>query len=412
MRRSPARRFQSAETVLRVLDDYFRRRGEDDLRGRLAELAGGAMSKEEARRPKRRLRWVRLVGLVAVLLAGLGIAGWATGTLQRFVVAETHALAQIEIRLRKGEREIGEHLIRTELLRMEAGELAEVPVTLPMMRPVDALETPDYIALRSRLLTLPAGRYRTTVRVEDTTVRSWLSLHPIAWEGDVQLVAAQWDPVTPEAVDLDVAVFDVTTGIAIDEVTLQTRRDDAWVDLVRSRDGSFRRVRTVGASGVSGTPGEVSPFGSSGTRSSRFRITEPFVVPPGETIRLRVQHPDYLTVEAELETDARSEAAQMRLGMVPRPGRLVVTSRLEGEARLLVNGEAAMRAAGREPAIVDTPPLFAGTTRVEFVPGSYRIAVEADGTSESVSVSFEPGEEVELTVERVDDRPELTRMEE
>ncbi|MFW6294044.1 MAG: serine/threonine protein kinase, partial [Spirochaetota bacterium] len=182
MRRKPSRRFQTAADVVKVLDNYFRRRGEADLRARLAELAGGTAPEVVRPRRRRRPRWVGFTAAGLALLVIAAVAGWLTGVVQPFVVGNTHALARFEVRLRKSDRAVGEHAIRTSLVREVDGEASEVPVGLALLRPIAALETPDYIVLRSRLLTVPAGRYMTTIEVENTTVRANRSLEPLAAE--------------------------------------------------------------------------------------------------------------------------------------------------------------------------------------------------------------------------------------
>ncbi|MFW5688283.1 MAG: protein kinase domain-containing protein, partial [Spirochaetota bacterium] len=292
MRRNPRRRYQSADAILKQLDGYFKRRGEDDLRARLAQLAGGTVHAEAETTKPRGHRLVRLVAGVAAVLAVAGIAGWLTGALQRVVLADTHALAQIEVRLRKGERELGEHLIRTEVERLVDGELTTVNAPLPFIHPVASLETPDYLVLRSRLLTLPAGRYRATVRVEGLVVRDWVSIEPLAWNGETQLFAAQWDPAALASVDLDVEARDAMTDAVVEDARLQIQRGGGWYDLVRARDGSLRRARTLGTSSGAASRG----------RSGGFVITDPLSIVPGETVRVRADHPDYLPAETALET--------------------------------------------------------------------------------------------------------------
>ena len=236
MRRKPRRRYQSAGEVVRLLDAYFRRRGEADLRARLAELAGGEPAAAPARRPRRRRRWL-VTAAVVVALVGAAAAGWATGTIQRLVLARTHALAQIEVRLRKSERTVGEHLVRAELTRIVDGAAMPVPVTLPLLHVVGGLETPDFVVLRSRLLTLPAGRYEARIRVEDSATRETRSLLPVAVEASPQLLTARWDPEPDDELDVDVAVIDAETGDPLPEATLELERDGRWVGLVRRGEG-------------------------------------------------------------------------------------------------------------------------------------------------------------------------------
>ncbi|MFW5743335.1 MAG: serine/threonine protein kinase, partial [Spirochaetota bacterium] len=223
MRRKPRRRYQSAGDVVRVLDAYFRRRGEADLRARLAGLAGGEPAAPPVRRARRRSRWL-VTAAVVVVLVGAAVAGWATGTIQRLVLAHTHALAQIEVRLRKSERTVGEHLVRAELFRIVDGAPTPVPVAFPLLHEAGGLETPDFVVLRSRLLTLPVGRYEAHIRVEDSATRETRSLLPVAVEASPQLLTARWDPAPDDELDVDVTVSDAETGNPLPEAKLELER--------------------------------------------------------------------------------------------------------------------------------------------------------------------------------------------
>ncbi len=409
MRRKPRRRYQSAGEVARLLDAYFRRRGEADLRARLAELAGGEQAATPERRPRRRRRrWVIAAALVVVVLAA-GVAGWATGAIQRLVLARTHALAQIEVRLRKTDRTVGEHLVRTELTRIADGEATPVPVTLPLLHAVPGLETPDFVVLRSRLLTLPVGRYEARIRVEDSATREARSLVPAALEPSPQLFRARWDPVADDELRLEVIVVDAESGEPMPEATLELERDGRWVDLVRR--GEAWGVKSAVPAPPDDGEALSGPLAGRARLADRVPLVRPVRFVPGQALTVRVSHPDYLETTTTLDTQRLAEAATLRVALVPRPATLLINSRIDG-AELFVDGSDRLRAAGPEPALVDAPELFEGVTEIRLVPGAYRIETRSGDAADAVDVRLAPGSQTVLRLVERDEGIDLMIVEE
>ncbi len=315
MRRKPRRRFQRAGAVINVLDARLRGCDETSMRRRLAALAEGVPAASERPR-QRRASWLRpaVAGLLIVLAAGT--FAWTTGRAQALVLGRTHALARAEIRLRKTDRSVDEHLVRIDLRRVENGLLSRVPLRVPFLRAIDALETPDYIVVRSRLFTLPAGHYRATVTVEDSVAQKVFRLDPISATGDTRVIGVRWDPVPPTSFLLDLTVRDARTGEPVNRVTVEAWLDDEWRAI--SRRGTGWEVRSrhdperqfpAGDEDVPGLWAIGSTHLSSG-RTLRFE--------PGDTVRLRLRHPDYHEAQVDLETGRLTRQVSADVGLEPR----------------------------------------------------------------------------------------------
>ncbi len=321
MRRKPRRRFQHAADVVGRLDALFRREDEARMRRRLSALAEGRP--ESVERPRRKHRsWMRPVVAGVLILLVAGALAWWTGEAQGLILGRTHALVRAEIRLRKTDRSVDEHLIRIELAREENGRFADVPLRLPLMRTVDALETPDYVVVRSRLLTMPAGRYRVTVAVEDSVDRKILTLDSVATAGETQVIAVRWDPVPPASFTLDLAVHDARTAAPVDEVKVEAWLNDEWRVLNRRGTGWETPARTdparqLTADGALTADGEeIHPL--RGIGSAYLSLARAVRFAPGDTVRLRLAHPDYHEEQVSLETDRLTRQVTVEVALLPR----------------------------------------------------------------------------------------------
>jgi eukaryotic-like serine/threonine-protein kinase len=356
MKRNPKRRYQSAGEIAVAIDRHLRRDDPVGIRARIGRIAGNDNGSAAETSPSRRL-WPRLVLAAAAVVVLAAAAGYVTGYFQRFFLGETHALVQYQLRLRKGEAALGElppgqPSVSLTLQRQTEAELASANPVLPLLHPVTSLETPDYIILRSRLLTLPAGRYRSTIQIGETYVRDELSVLP-AWRStDVQLISAQYDPAPLAALTLTVDIYDGLTGTAINNATVQSEIGGAWVDLF-SATGNETETGVIGDDGggeilvpvddlaaalasLRGSPTGAMDEQSSGDSPEPGAVPEPSGVAdavgtrapvgtseprptfaPGETIRLRVSHAGYHTLTTELSPGRLARTARARLGMIP-----------------------------------------------------------------------------------------------
>ncbi len=313
MRRKPRRRFQRAGVVVDLLDALFRKSDEARMRRRLAALADGTASSDERQRWG---SWIRpAVAGVLVLLAA-GAVAWTTGNAQALLLGRTHALARAEIRLRKTDRSVDEHLVRIDLRREENGSSIEVPLRLPLLRSVDALETPDYLVVRSRLFTLPAGRYRATVTVEDSIAQKVLLLDPISETDDTQVIGVRWDPVLPGSFLLDLTVHDARTGEPVPRVSVEAWLNDEWRVITRRGAGWEIPARNDGAGQL--LAGEEAVHGFRGIGSTYPSFGRALRFEPGDPARLRLRHPDYHEARVDLETGRYTRRVSAGVELVPR----------------------------------------------------------------------------------------------
>ncbi len=342
MKRNPKRRFQSAGKVAVAIDRNLKRRSPDRIREQIGRYAGNEAVTGTGESTSRR-RWPRVLLAAAVVVLLAGVAAYATGYFQRFFLGDTHGLVYYQLRLRKGERAVGEHLLRLELQRLNSGELVNVNPVLPLLHPVASLETPDYIILRSRLLTLPAGRYRSTIQVGETYVREEFSVLPVSMTTEAQLLSVRYDAEPPSALNLTVHAYDAPTGAELSDAVAEAEIEGRWIALrplsnepaagdpqvgdtrpgeSRPEDGSEEILVPVddlsavllairdraGAQDDESLPGE-----SSGPDPVPQRAA---VFVPGETIRLRVTHPSYRVATTELSPGPFTRSAVIRIGMI------------------------------------------------------------------------------------------------
>ena len=341
MKRNPARRYQSAAEITASIERSLRRRKGSQIREWIGQYAGG---ETPTRDTASRRRWPRLLVAAAILIIAAGAAAFGTGYLQRFFMGETHGLAHYQIRLRKGDRAYGEHLVRLELQRMENGEFIDLTPVLPLLHPVASLETPDYLTARSRLLTLPAGRYRSTIQVGEVYFQEELTIRPVVTDTDIQLLAIQYDPEHPSAIPFTVFAYDGATGAEVADAIVEAEIDGTWVvvsgvpdeelpddelpgelqlvSLESFLSGDFERDDASGDDPLAGeSPGDdlvSDDLVMTGQRAGDSSVADPLSggISPGQATRVRATHPEYHSVTTEVTPGEFARATLVRLEMI------------------------------------------------------------------------------------------------
>ncbi len=184
MQPDPARRFQSMDRLVVVIEKYLRRYKAEPITNALVGLMHGSIA-DEPRYPRARRKRSVLPALCLALgaLAAGGWYAWHAGYVYRWAMPDSYGLMHLTVRVPKSDQRAEELFVRARLFIDDGKDMPESSLSpLPLVF-MPTADSDPYYSLESGSLFLAPGAYRLKLIVGGTVRWECLRVAPFSAPG-------------------------------------------------------------------------------------------------------------------------------------------------------------------------------------------------------------------------------------